>query len=83
MPNQNFDFRQIIQMIKSGKNPQQVVLEFLDSRFSSSPMGANLISLAKQNRTADIERIARNIVAERGGDFDKEFTAFKQRWGFE
>lgn len=83
MPNQNFDFRQIVQMIKSGKNPQQVVLGFLDNQFSNSPMGANLINLAKQNRTADIEQIARNIVAQRGGDFDKEFTAFKRQWGFE
>jgi hypothetical protein len=33
--------------------------------------------LAKQNRTADIEQIARNICAERGVDFDKEFASFK------
>jgi hypothetical protein len=38
----------------------------------------NLFNLAKQNRTADIEHFARNLCAERGVDFDKEFTSFKE-----
>jgi hypothetical protein len=37
--------------------------------------------LAKNNRTKDIEQIARNMAKEKGIDFDKEFTAFKQRFG--
>ena len=44
-------------------------------------MGANLLSLAKQNRSADIEQIARNICKQSGKDFDKEFNAFKQMLG--
>ena len=44
-------------------------------------MGQNLLSLAQQGKTADIEKIARNICAQRGVDFDKEFTAFKQSLG--
>jgi len=46
-----------------------------------TPLGNNLINLAKQGNTAEIERIARNIVASSGGDYDKEFSAFKQRLG--
>lgn len=68
----------IIQMIKSGQNPQQIMLRFLESGFAANnPLAANLLSLARQNKTAEIERIARNICAERGIDFDKEFNAFK------
>jgi hypothetical protein len=44
-------------------------------------MGQNLLSLAQAGNTADIEKIARNICAQRGIDFDKEFTAFKQSLG--
>jgi hypothetical protein len=44
-------------------------------------MGQNLLSLAKAGNTADIEKIARNICASRGVDFDKEFAAFKQSLG--
>jgi hypothetical protein len=35
------------------------------------------LDLAKNNRTAEIERVARNLCAERGIDFDKEFSTFK------
>ena len=47
----------------------------------NTPMGANLLSLAKQNRSADIEQIARNLCQQSGRDFDKEFNAFKQMLG--
>lgn len=44
-------------------------------------MGQNLLSLAQSGNAADIEKIARNICAQRGVDFDKEFAAFKQSLG--
>lgn len=71
----------LIQMIKSGQNPQQLMLNILEGQAASNPMSANLLELAKQGRTADIEKIARNIAKERGIDYDKEFTAFKQMLG--
>ena len=73
----------ILNLIKSGKNPQEVVLDTLSTPMSKTAVGANLISLARQGKTAEIEQIARNIVASQGKDFDKEFNAFKKQWGFE
>lgn len=70
----------IIQMIKSGRNPQQVVMNLLQSQ-QNTPIGVNLLNLAKQNRTADIEQIARNIMKQQGRDFDTEFQAFKKQLG--
>ena len=58
-----------------------MMMEYLESQAQSSPMGQNLLNLAQQGKTADIEQIARNICAQRGVDFDKEFTAFKQSLG--
>lgn len=72
---------QLIQMIKNGKNPQQLIMSILEGQASNNPMGANLLNLAKGNRTAEIEKIARNIAQQRGIDFDKEFDAFKQLLG--
>lgn len=72
---------QILQMIKSGSNPQQLMLSYLENQLGGTPMGANLINLARNNQGAQIEQIARNIVAQRGGDYDKEFNAFKQMLG--
>lgn len=72
---------EIIRMIKQGKNPEQLMLSILEGQFASTPIGANLLELAKMNRTDEIERFARNLYQEKGLDFDKEFTAFKQRLG--
>lgn len=68
----------LVTMIKQGKNPQQLILNIFESNLSKvNPIAANLVDLAKHNRTAEIERIARNLCAERGIDFDKEFNSFK------
>ena len=68
----------IIMKIKNGQNPQQVMISILEEGVAASnPIAANLLDLAKNNRTAEIERVARNLCAERGIDFDKEFNNFK------
>lgn len=56
-------------------------MNILEGDLKETPMGANLLDLAKNNKTSEIEQIARNAAAQKGLDFDKEFTAFKQRFG--
>lgn len=72
---------ELIQMIKNGKNPQQLMMNVLDRQASTNPIYSNLKQLAKENRTKEIEQFARNLVASQGLDFDKEFNAFKQSLG--
>ena len=77
----NVNPMQLIGMIKQGKNPQQLMLNILENQMSDSPMGQNLLMLAKQGKNADIEQFARNFAASQGIDFDKEFAAFRKQWG--
>ena len=72
---------QLIQMIKSGKNPQQLLMSVMESQMKGTPMGDHLIMLARENRSAEIEQIARNLYSQQGRDFDKEFLAFKNMLG--
>ena len=72
---------QLIQMIKSGKNPQQLMMNVLETQAQNNPIYANLTQMAKQGRTKDIEQFARNLATSQGLDFDKEFAAFRQRTG--
>jgi hypothetical protein len=72
---------QLIQMVKSGKNPQQLMMNVLETQAQNNPIYANLTQMAKQGRTKDIEQFARNLAASQGLDFDKEFAAFRQRAG--
>ncbi len=69
---------QLIQMIKGGNNPQQLVMSVLQQRAQENPMYANLLKLAQGNDQQGLEQIARNLAKERGMDFDKEFANFKQ-----
>ena len=69
---------QLIQMIKSGGNPQQLVMSVLNQRAQENPMFANMLKVANTNDTKGLEQIARNLAKERGMDFDKEFANFRQ-----
>ena len=72
---------QLIQMIKSGYNPQQLMISTMENQMKGTPMGDNLLKLARENRGAEIEQIARNLYSQQGRDFDKEFLAFKNMLG--
>ncbi len=72
---------QFMQMVRSGGNPQAMLLNMLQKTAGNSPIGQNLISMAQNNDTKGIEQVARNLCAQRGLDFDKEFAAFRQQLG--
>ena len=76
----NVDPRSLIQMIRSGQNPEQLLMSVLSQ--SNSPLNQNLLQLARQGNSQEIEKIVRNLYAQRGGkDFDKDFMAFKKSMG--
>ena len=70
----------LIAQIKQGKNPQQLMLNILEGEAANNPIMNNLLTMAKENRTADIERFARNLAKAQGIDFDKEFSQFKKKY---
>ena len=72
---------QFMQMMRGGGNPQQMIIQMLQKSAGNSPIGQNLITMAQNNDGKGIEQIARNLCAQRGLDFDKEFAAFRQRLG--
>ena len=72
---------QFMQAIRGGQNPQQLIMNMLQQNMGNSPMGQNLLNLAKNNDGKGIEQIARNLCAQRGLDFDTEFAKFKQQLG--
>ena len=76
----NVNPQRLIQLIRQGQNPQQLMLSVLEG-YAGSPMGKNLLNLARNGQTAEIEKIARNLCKERGMDFDQEFMKFRQMFG--
>ena len=76
-----FDPRSILQMIRGGKNPQELMMYYLQSSLSNSPIGQNIIQMAKNNDKEGIEKVIRNLCEQKGVDFDKEFNAFRKNLG--
>lgn len=71
----------IMQMIKGG-NPQQIIQQMLkdNCQFANNPIVMNMIDMAKSGDISGIEQIGRNIAKEKGIDFDKEFSKFKNQF---
>ena len=72
---------QFMQMVRGGSNPETMMMNMLQQQVGNSPVGQNLLKMAKNNDGKGIEPVARNLCAQRGLDFDKEFAAFKQQLG--
>ena len=76
-----FQMNWFMDQVKKGYRPEQVTMNLVESKMKGTPMGDNLIKLAREGNGVELERIARNLAAQRGIDFDKEFTAFRKKFG--
>ena len=72
----NINPMQLIQMIKGGLNPQQLVMSLLQQN-KSNPILQNATNLANNGNISALEVLARNLAQQRGLDFDKEFSNFQ------
>ena len=54
----------LIQMIRQGNNPQQLMLSILQGQAYSTPLGRNLLNLVQTGQTDELEKVIRNIYAQ-------------------
>ena len=73
----NVNPMQLIQLIKSGNNPQQLIMNILQQQGGDNPILNNAMNLAQRGNISGLEMIARNIAQQKGLDFDKEFSNFQ------
>ena len=74
----NVNPMQLIQLIKGSNNPQQLIMNILQQQAGNNPILNNAMNLAQNGNVNGLEMIARNIVQQKGLDFDKQFANFKQ-----
>lgn len=68
---------QLLQTFMTNKgNPQQLLLRAMSMMENNNPMIENLVNMANSGDTKGVEQFARNILKEKGIDFDKEFPNF-------
>jgi hypothetical protein len=58
------DPKMLIQMIKQGQNPQQLMISILQGQAYNNPLGKNLLNLAQSGRTDELEKIVRNLYTQ-------------------
>lgn len=73
----NVNPMQLIQLIKQGNNPQQLLMNILQQGGNNNPILKNAADLAKNGNAAALQQIARNLAAQKGLDFDTQFENFK------
>ena len=76
----NVNPMQLIQMIKGGKNPQQLLMNILQQQGQNNPIINNVINMAQNGNVSGLEVLARNLAAQRGLDFDKELANLKNQF---
>lgn len=77
----NNPFGMMFQMMRGGGNPQQIIGQMMNnSQIAQNPMARNIFEMAKNGNIDDIEKIGRNIAKEKGIDFDKAFSDFKNQF---
>lgn len=67
----NVNPMQLIQLIKGGNNPQQLIINILQQQAGNNPILNNAMNLAQNGNVNGLEMIARNIAQQKGLDFDK------------
>ena len=63
---------QFMNMLKGIKNPKEAVINMIKS--NNNPMLKNLIEMAENGNSKGVEDFARNLYAQQGRDFDKEYN---------
>lgn len=65
---------QMMNLLKGVKSPKDAVINMIKS--NNNPMVKNLVEMAETGNYKGVEDFARNLYAQQGKDFDKEFNDF-------
>ena len=69
----------IFQMMKAG--PQQFIQQMMgNNQIMSNPIVKNAVGMAQNGDLQGVEQMARNLCKEKGIDFDKAFSDFKNQF---
>lgn len=70
----------LLQMLKGG-NPKNFLMNMISNQMGNqNPMIKNLIDMANNGDNAGVETFARNLLKDKGIDFDKEFKNFMEQF---
>lgn len=72
---------QIMQMMKNGGNPQQMLMNMMKQQAGSNPIMNNALQMMEKGDNAGLENLARNLCRERNINPDDAFNQIKGQFG--
>lgn len=71
-----------IQMFQATRNPQQIINQMMNnSQAMQNPMLKNAMDMASKGDSKGVEKLARNICAEKGINPDEAIAKIKSQFG--
>lgn len=75
------DLSQFANMLKSGGNPKNMVLQMLKSQSGNNPVMSNVFNMVKNGDEKGLETLARNLAKEKGIDVDNAVSKIRGQLG--
>ncbi len=72
---------QIMQMMKNGGNPKQMIMNMMKQQAGSNPVMSNALQMMEKGDNAGLEKLARNLCSEKGINADEAFNKIKGQFG--
>lgn len=73
----NNNLEMLKSLMKQNKTPQEAINTLIGN---ANPVVTNLVTMAKNGDSQGVENFARNLLKEKGQDFDKEFSKFMENF---
>lgn len=72
---------QLMQMMKNGGNPQQIIVNMMRQQAGNNPVMNNALQMMEKGDNAGLENLARNLCKERNINPDEAFRQIKGQFG--
>lgn len=72
---------QLMQMMRNGGNPQQMIMNMMKSQAGNNPVMNNALQMMEKGDNAGLESLARNLCKERNINPDEAFNQIKGQFG--
>lgn len=68
-------------VMKSGGNPQKIIMQMMNSSMENNPMMSNVMQMAQNQDAKGLEQFARNLAKEKGINVEQGVQAIRQNMG--
>ena len=72
---------QLMQMMRSGGNPQQALITMMKRQAGNNPVMNNAIQMMEKGDSAGVEKLARNLCKEKNLNPDDVLSQIKTQFG--